>query len=263
MTCLGNLPSSIPAPVPEAPMSGTEFIASIKGMDNKTREQAFLNALLAGHVPGSMRTFVVISADFVDTQGLGHTLKVQVLQDYLTIGTDADRFRVPLWPLTAQQVADAWNCVMPTYELVDAIWKVAAQVPPQPWGPPYDHTMMNTDRMVAQSAKIDAKMAALGIDRASLVAGHKKDVILTKQLATHPKSVSIYGWHQPNGKPIQGLPLYLGHENTYSDYSHGNRLVSRDCLLDGQPDDLGRILMDPVLSVAVSAEGPLPFIRQP
>ena len=264
-SCLDNLtlPTNVPVPVPDAPMTATAFIASIQGMDRPTREQAFLDALLAGHVPDSMRTFVVLNADFKDKQGTQHTLQVQVLQDYLTIGTNEDRFRVPLSPLTAQKVADAWACVFPTYELVDAIWRVAAKIPPQPWGPPYDATMMSTDRMVAQSAKIDATMAHLGIDRASLVAGHKKDVILTVQLATHPKSVSIYGWTQSNGVPIQGLPLYMGHENTYADYSHGNRMVSRDCLLDGQPDDLGRILMDPNLCVAVSAEGPLPFIRQP
>jgi hypothetical protein len=91
--------------------------------------------------------------------------------------------------------------------------------------------------------------------------GHKKDVVLTKQLAAKPKSVAIFGWHQANGKPIQ--PVYLGHENTYADYSHGIRMVSRECLLDDQPDDLGRVLMDANLCGVVSSEGPLPFIRQP
>lgn len=210
-----------------------------------------------------MRTFWVIDCPFLDTHGAQHSLKIQVLPDYLTIGTDSDRFRVSLNPLSHQKVADAWHCVLPTYHLVDEIWHAAAKVPAQPWGPPYDASMMSTDRLAAQNAKIEATMLSLGIDPTHLVAGHKKDVILTIQLATHPKSVSIYGWMEANGHVIQGLPLFMGHENTYADYAHGNRLVSRECVLDGQMDDLGRIMQDPVLCVGVSREGVLPFIRQP
>ena len=44
--------------------------------------------------------------------------------------------------------------------------------------------------------------------------------------------MAIYGWHQPDGKPIQ--PLYLGHVNTYVDYSHGIRLMSRRTWVDGE-----------------------------
>lgn len=245
-------------------MTGTAFLASIKGMDKPTRERAFLHALLEGHVPDSMRTFVPFDVPFTDAQGQAHTLTVQVLQDYLTIGTNDDRFRTPLSPLTAQWVADAWNCVFPTYKLVNLIWHAApGKVPADPWGPPYDASMYSTDRMEAQNVKIEAAMRSRGIDMAGLVAGHKKDVILTKQLETHPNQVSIYGWFPLNGNPIQGLPLYMGHENTYADYSHGNRMVSRVCILDGDEDDLGRLLLDPVLSTGISAEGPLLFIRQP
>lgn len=245
-------------------MTATQFIASIQGMDRATRERAFLDTLLAGHIPQSMRTFAYFGIHYNDANGQPHDLVVQVLPDYLTIGTDDDRFRVPLNPLTAQHVADVWDCVFPTYLLVNLIWHAAAgKVPPQPWGPPYDATMMSTDRMVAQNVKIETTMRSMNIDPTGLVAGHKKDVIMTTQLASHPQQVSIYGWMQSNGSPIQGLPLYMGHENTYADYSHGNRMVARDCILDGSPDDLGRILMDSVLCTGVSAEGPLPFLRQP
>ena len=249
--------------MPETRLSGTGFLGSISGVKSPAREAAFLTALLDGHVPDSMRTFVAIEHTFKDAKGVDHVLQFQVTQDYLTIGTDDDRFRVPLWPITHQKICDAWNCVMPTYKLVDLIWKASNKLPPQPWGPPYDATMHSTERMSAQSGKIDAKMRDLKIDPATLVGGHKKDVILTNKLVTHPKQVSIYGWHQANGAPIQGLPLYMGHENTYSDYSHGNRLVSRDCMLDGQADDMCRIMCDLILAVGVSGEGPLKLTRQP
>lgn len=247
---------------PPEQTTASDFIKSITGLDRYKREEAFAAALLGGNVPSYMREFVDISLTFADTIGVGHQLTVRVLPDYLCVGTDDDRLRVPLWPLTAQRVADAWNCVLPTTRLVTIIWNAAvSKVPPQPWGPPYDSSMMSTDRIVAHNARVEATLKKLNIDGTKLMGGHKKDVVLTKQLAIKTKSVAIFGWHQGNGKPIQ--PLYLGHENTYADYSHGIRMVSRECLLDDQVDDLGRILTTASLCNVVSNEGPLPFIRQP
>lgn len=243
-------------------MTATDFVKSIAGLDRHQREDAALAALLSGNVPSYMREFVDVTITFADTHGAAHKLVVRVLPDHLCIGTDADRLRIPLWPLTAQKVADAWNCVLPTTKLVTIIWNAApSKVPPQPWGPPYDASMMSTDRIVQHNARVEATIQKLGIDATKLMSGHKKDVVLSKQLAVKTKSVAIFGWYQPNGKPIQ--PLYLGHENTYADYSHGIRMVSRECLLDDQPADLGSILMDANLAGGVSSEGALPLIRQP
>lgn len=243
-------------------MTATDFVKSIAGLDRHKREDASLAALLAGHVPSYMRDFVDVTLTFADVQGVGHTLVIRSLPDYLCIGTDSDRLRIPLWPLTAQKVADAWNCVLPTSKVVTILWNAAAsKLPPQPWGPPYDASMMSTDRIVQHNARIETSIKKLNLDATKLMGGHKKDVVLTKQLAAKPKSVAIFGWHQPNGKPIQ--PVYLGHENTYADYSHGIRMVSRECLLDDQPADLASVLTDANLCGVVSNEGPLPFVRQP
>jgi hypothetical protein len=254
--------TSLTLATPDSPMSAADFVKSLAGVDRHKREDAALAALLAGHVPSYMREFVDVTVTFADAQGAGHKLVIRALPDYLCIGTDADRLRIPLWPLTAQRVADAWNCVLPTSKLVTILWNAApSKLPPQPWGPPYDASMMSTERIVAHNARVEATIKKLAVDATKLMGGHKKDVVLTKQLAAKPKSVAIFGWHQANGKPIQ--PVYLGHENTYADYSHGIRMVSRECLLDDQPDDLGRVLMDANLCGVVSSEGPLPFIRQP
>ena len=43
----------------------------------------------------------------------------------------------------------------------------------------------------------------------ALVAGHKKDVVISAKLAGSPGKVAIYGWHRTNGTAIQ--PLHLGH----------------------------------------------------
>jgi hypothetical protein len=121
--------------------------------------------------------------------------------------------------------------------------------------------MMSIERIVAHNARVQDKLKELGYDGLGLLSGHKKDVVLSARLATKPKSVAIFGWIQPNGKPIQ--PVSTVHENTYADYSHGVRLVSQECVLDGSPMDLSVVLQDPVLCVALSDEGPLPFVRQP
>lgn len=246
----------------DVPMTATDFVKSIAGLDRHKREDAAMAALLAGNVPSYMREFVDVNLSFADAAGVGHVLVVRALPDYLCIGTDVDRLRMPLWPLTAQKVADAWNCLLPTTKLVTILWTAApSKLPPQPWGPPYDASMMSTDRIVAHNARIEATIKKVGVDATKLIGGHKKDVVLTTKLAKQPKQVAIFGWHQANGKPIQ--PLYLGHENTYADYSHGIRLISRDCLLDDQPDDLARIMQDSNLAQAVSSEGPLVLVRQP
>jgi hypothetical protein len=56
-----------------------------------------------------------------------------------------------------------------------------------------------------------------------LLAGHKKDLVLTRKLATRPNRVAIYGWHQLSGEPIQ--PVSTVHVAEYADYSHGVRLI--------------------------------------
>ncbi len=246
---------------PELVVSSVDFVKSIGGFDVKKREDMFLHALLYGHVPTKMRTFVNVSTHFVDTLGKEHDLVLRVLPDYLMIGNDVDNFRVPLWPITAQKIADAWNCVLPTTKLVSIIWGAASKLSPQPWGPPYDASMMSTDRILKHNARVNVSVIALNVSVGTLLAGHKKDVVLTNQLVKKPKQVAIFGWHQLNGKPIQ--PLYLGHENLYSDYSHGIRLLSFECELDGCPEDLRVVMQDPVLSIAVSSEGPLQLLRYP
>jgi hypothetical protein len=57
--------------------------------------------------------------------------------------------------------------------------------------------------------------------------------------------VAIYGWHKPDGNPIQ--PLYTGHVNWYVDYSHGIRLVYRTIYVDKKPMDYIDVLKDKTL----------------
>lgn len=242
-------------------MTGTQFSQSVKGVDRLSRDALARDAVLAGHVPTHMRSLVDVTVPFIDGSGSRRVLVVHVQPDYLSIGTDDDPLRVPLNPLTAQAIADAWHCMLPTPRLVTLTWSAASKLPPQPWGPPYDATMMSIERIVAHNTRVQDKLKELDLDRRGLLSGHKKDVVLTARLVSKPKSVAIFGWFQPDGRPIQ--PLSTVHENTYADYSHGVRLVLRECLLDGVLADLGSVLQDPVVCGALSDEGPLPLVRQP
>jgi hypothetical protein len=70
-----------------------------------------------------------------------------------------------------------------------------------------------------------------------------------------PGKVAIYGWHKPDGKPIQ--PLYAGHAAYYVDYSHGIRLVSRTVTLDGKERDLLELLADRNTSALIGEDEPI------
>jgi hypothetical protein len=86
----------------------------------------------------------------------------------------------------------------------------------------------------------------------TLTAGHKKDVVQNPQRAPVPGRVALYGWHRTNGVPIQ--PLYLGHTNTWVDYSHGVRLVHAVVLLDGRSNTVTALLADPALAALLGQE---------
>lgn len=92
-----------------------------------------------------------------------------------------------------------------------------------------------------------------------LIAGHKKDVVVSKRLVQRPDRVAIYGWHRPDGRPIQ--PLSLVHEASYADYSHGIRWIHGTMFVDGVERPFADVARDPELAALVSDEGPLGAVR--
>ena len=91
-----------------------------------------------------------------------------------------------------------------------------------------------------------------------MVGGTKKDVVLSNKIIDPSRDhhVTIYGWHQLNGSPIQ--PVYNGHINTYVDYSHGIRFLNDRLLVDGSEASIRGVLQDPVLYKILSNEsGPM------
>lgn len=229
---------------------GAALLGGTEGKPVAEREQALAAELIGGNVPGFLRRFVPIRVTRGGASGREHTVVYQVMPDYLSVGSDEEFARVPLTPMTAQRIADLWDCSLPTARMVDDIYRQATvKLEPRPLTEAREaaSTFLQHHRLVEEQRA----RKPLG----ALVAGIKKDVVLTNRLREKPGRVAIYGWHQLNGSPIQ--PLTTVHQGPYVDYSHGIRLVKREVTVDGKLMDLRDVLRDPELAPLVSDEGPL------
>jgi len=232
--------------VPARP--ATEFLATLPELGS-AREALVLQEFLSGNIPAFMCNWVEVP--------VAPNASIFVMPDYLCLGTGDDFCYIPLWPTTAQTVANAYGAMLPTRKMVNDIWKAGTvKLAPQPWGAPWDVDMERTHRWATHTARINAKRWERYPDSeyGDLVVGHKKDIVISATMNQHPKNVYIYGWHQLTGQPIQGING-VSHSNTYSDYSHGVRLVSQTMVIDGKEISVADVLKDPKRCSLVSDEG--------
>jgi hypothetical protein len=253
---------SLPPRLPTAP-TGSQLAtnATLLAADLITRETFLAQEILRGNVPGFLRQLCPVTISAPGATGT-NTATLYVTPDYLAVGSDDDYLLVPLTPATAQHVADATDCTLPTRKIVAAIHaRAPLQLSPEPLIP--DQRMTSFPVFVVHNKLIRSQRTATLREQplGTLVAGHKKDIVLTPRLATATNKVAIYGWHQPNGKAIQ--PLYLGHTSAWVDYSHGARLVSQSAMLNGRRTNLTAILADPKLCALLSDEGVITQPRYP
>jgi hypothetical protein len=255
----------LPIEIQKTSLSAIECIASFQNFSHPARENYATKLFLEGNIPERLKQLQKVSIIFPNKISIGRsvtqTLTLFVTNDYLSLGTNEDFLRFPLNPLNAQKICDAWNCSLPTDKIVTIVWNASNKLPPQPWGPPYNDEMLSLKRYVEHDKRVNATISKLKYDYADLLAGHKKDVILSNRLQHRQKQVAIFGWHQANGKPIQTTSLI--HENTYSDYAHGVRLVSNVCFIDNDEYHLHDILKHPELHKLLSSEGIMQVLRQP
>jgi hypothetical protein len=247
------LPAAVPADVPARPphaATGSAFIASLADRSRAERERAILRELFAGNMPSFLRRPQTVTVKAVGPDSVEHVVAYEVMPDYLAIGSDGDFVRMPMLPYTAQDFCDAFGFVLPTRKMVNDIWAAAAvHLDPRPLTVEREApaTFVQHHRIIEEQLK--------GMARGGLVAGIKKDVVVSNQLQERPNRVAIYGWHHLNGQPIQ--PLYTGHIDWYVDYSHGIRPVRRWMRVDGVRRAYEDILQDPGVSYLLSDEGPI------
>ena len=250
----GEDPIPLPPRSPEAP-TGRGLAAQILNLDLAERERALRDQVLGGNVPEFWRRFVEVPIR-QEIEGVEVRALLTVAPDYLAVGSNDDYFLCPLSPVTAQSIADRIGCVLPTRRMVDAIYAAAAvRLAPEPIAP--SPAMTTVPVFLAHHEIVWKQRSALLVERAlgALVAGHKKDVVITPRLVDAPGKVAIYGWHRTNATPIQ--PLYLGHSDAWVDYSHGVRLVRREMRLNGELTTVEAVLADPKQCALLSDEGPV------
>jgi pimeloyl-ACP methyl ester carboxylesterase len=244
-------------PRPPAALTGTQLAtnATLLSPELLTREAFIEKEILSGNVPNFLRKLSPLTITDIGAGGT-NIVTIYVTPDYLALGSDEDYLLMPMTPATAQRLADATDCLLPTRKMSDAIYASAdVKLPPQPLPPGPTMTtvpvfVQHNDIVRTQRAET-LKTHPLG----ALVAGNKKDVVITPRLATATNKAAIYGWHRTNGVAIQ--PLYLGHTAAWVDYSHGTRLVSKALLLTGRWTNVTAVLADTNLCSLLSDEGPV------
>ena len=233
---------------------GLEIVRSLLDAKPGEREEAIAREILRGNVPTFWRRFVEVPVEAKLEDGKLHKAVFYAAPDYLAVGGDDDFVRMPLTPYVAQRIADMMGCVLPTRKMVDDIYRAAdVKLAPQPLTEEREAlaTFLEHHQLIQRSW--------LNRQPGQLVAGIKKDVVVTDKLLERPAHVAIYGWHKLDGKPIQ--PLTTVHVDWYVDYSHGIRLIDQWCQVDGEPRRVTDVWGDPVLSKLLSDEGPLEVTR--
>jgi len=249
------------------------------------REQAIIDELIAGNMPGWLRRWIPIPVSH--TAG-GRTISgtVYVLPDYLAVGSDTDYVHVPLDKHSAQRVASKLGAILPTARICHAIyvslngssnqeltalprayWKHPRTFPPPSW------LQVSSAAYLEHSQAIQKQIKDRGIARGTLVAGHKKDVVIAQRLHGSPQHVAFQGFYDSQGFPHE--PCYensthrpqanckrdvatLAHPQAngrFADYSQGVRLVHRWMLVEGKRKSVRKVLASATLAPLISAEG--------
>ncbi len=238
---------------PGSAAGGSAVMAAVGNGSGSGRDNRLVQEALNGNMPTYMRNLHPVTFDGT-VGGRSITVTICVTPDYLAIGSDSDHVRVPLGLPAALRVADAFDMMLPTTSMVDAIYRQAdVRVAPSPMTP--GSSMSSTSYFVTHDQTIDAQFARAGAQQGMLVAGHKKDLVIANRLSRNPGRVAIYGWHRTNGNAIQ--PLSTVHGEYYADYSHGIRLVSRTAYVNGEAVDLRELLTDERYAGFLNSDGAL------
>ena len=233
---------------------GTDFYKTVAAWKWEARDSLAVQEILAGNIPSFIKRFVAVRSEIKDSMGIYHRAVFYVSPDYLAVGIDEDWARIPLTPMAAQKIADSFHCFLPTRKMVDLIYQQATvKLEPVPLYAFRDSsvTMWQHHLIIEGQRK----------GRTGLIAGIKKDVVLSGKISKDPKPnrEAIYGWHQLDGKPIQ--PLYTGHINWWVDYSHGIRLIYEMIKVDGKEMNYAEVLKHPLYQKLLCDEGWCDFYK--
>ena len=242
-------------------LTGSKIIKLLDTLNLQDREKKIFELVEKKNYPPFLDNFVKISIK-EELNGKNYLLEYFVAPDYFSLGVENDYFLIPMSPLLAQKIADYFDCMLPTKRIVDQIYSASGiKYYPQPIKPSPEMISIKVFAKHNDSVRIQRETYFSSLSFNTLCSGHKKDVIISNLIYNNlkpkvPKPVVIYGWHKPDGLPIQ--PPYNGHDENYADYSHGIRLVKKYAFLNGDKVFLPDILNDSTLCKLISDEGIIP-----
>ncbi|MEM6322220.1 MAG: hypothetical protein AAF748_00980 [Pseudomonadota bacterium] len=247
--CIDQLTKLVPDRRRGAP-GGSAVMRNVMALGGPARDAVLVREIMAGNMPAFMRELVPVSLSG-RINGREVEITICVTPDYLAVGDETDFVRVPLGMSAAARLADELGFMLPTAHMVDLIYEQAEmRLPPEPMEP--GAAMTTTRYFMQHNVTVTRQADHIGVYPAALVAGTKKDLVISERLRRQPNRVAIYGWHRNDGDPIQ--PLSLVHEAEYADYSHGVRLVSRIAFINGRPVSLAAVMQDPDIAGIVTGE---------
>ena len=220
----------------EAAQGGAAFYRKAAAMGWAARDSFILQQVREGAIPPFLKKFVRVPV-VINAGKLRTRVIFFVSPDYLSIGNKGDWARVSLTASGAASVLSLLDCFAPTPQLVDRIYQQASvKLSPVPLYAYRDSTpIMWHHHLIIEGQRKQQKGLIAGIKKDIVFVNAKGDSVLTNR-------VGIYGWHQPDGKPIQ--PFYQGHAAWYTDYSHGLRLVSNNVRVKRRMIRVDRLLQD-------------------
>ena len=238
-------------PRPKNAPGGAAFMSSITSVSLADRENAIYREIASGNIPNAFRKINRIAKTIKDADGNNCTVELEVLPDFLAIGSDDDFCRIPMLPATAQKIATLFGATLPTSKISDLAWEFAqVRLSPQTMTP--DASMTTVPVFVAHNTLVETARKAEGKALSAPIAGIKKDIIITNRIAADYTKLYIYGWHYQNGTPIQSISG--AHNSEYVDYSHGVRIVNQEMSIDGKLTKVRDVLRDSKKYVLLSAE---------
>lgn len=267
-----------PARPGDAP-NGSAFIGSLGDRKGVERENRIFEQIRAGNMPSWLRTFHTVRTTASDRGGQSHQIEFYVTPDVVTLGSDGDNVRIPTDPVSAQRIADLFDCLLPTARMVEQLYQAAptklAFIPGNYAGTPRAHLQDASSSYLWHSQQIDRQLHR---PPTILTAGHKKEIVIsngymraarnktTGAMGPARPKLAFYGAYTAGGVPIQaprngtqvmrGYPSFA-HEPVFVDYSHGVRLVWPTMKIDGAERRVAEVLRDANLSVLIAAEGPI------
>lgn len=235
-------------------LAGSAVTQEVLNLGGAERDAVLADQVLSGNIPAFLRDLSPVTFSGQTAGGREVEVTICVTPDYLAVGEDRDFVRIPLGLPTAARIADLLGVLLPTPRMVDAIYQQAGlRFSPSPMQP--TNQMSSTGYFWQHDQTIDGQRTSQGGRSEDLMAGHKKDLVLSTRLRSARGRVAIYGWHRANGRPIQ--PLSTVHGAEYADYSHGIRLISTAAFVDGRPYPLSDLLQNAALASMLSGEGPI------